>query len=185
MPNHIQNRLKILTWDKVKIVFDAIAGDSFDDGTKRKIDFNKIVPQPANIFNGNLSEEDRKRCDREGRPNWYDWNSEHWGTKWNAYQQGDKRDTPDTIHFQTAWACPAPVVEALAKMFPDVEMSWDYADEDSGSNVGRIILKGGLVFETEIENQSTEAYDLYFELHPDRREDFILVDGEYQYKDED
>jgi hypothetical protein len=185
MPNHIQNRLKILTFDKVKTVFNALKGKPFDDGTPRKIDFNKIIPQPANIFLGDLSNEDKKHCEAQGIPNWYDWNTENWGTKWGAYSMNDKRDTPDTIHFQTAWSVPEPVVEALAKMFPDVEMQWDYADEDSGSNTGRVLLKDGVTFWHNPENQSNEAYEIYFDLHPEDRENFELVDGEYKYKNED
>lgn len=33
-------------------------------------------------------------------PNWYDWNVEHWGTKWNAHESNISKRC---IFFQTAW----------------------------------------------------------------------------------
>ena len=38
--------------------------------------------------------------DDEMLPNWYDWNIEHWGTKWNACESNISKGC---IFFQTAW----------------------------------------------------------------------------------
>ncbi len=37
-----------------------------------------------------------------GFATWYEWSIKTWGTKWNAYGQNDKRNTIDTIYFETA-----------------------------------------------------------------------------------
>lgn len=185
MPNHIQNRLKIITWDQVHTIRESIKGGDFEDGSKRTIDFNKIIPQPSNIFNGNLGDTERKQCIAEGRPNWYDWNIANWGTKWGAYACNDKRDTKETIHFQTAWSAPEPIIEALAKMFPSAEMLWDYADEDTGSNAGRVIIKGGTTYWNVLDNSSKEAYELAFELNPGSSEYYEFIDGKYKYNEKD
>lgn len=67
-----------------------------------------------------------------------------WGTKWNACDQ--KHDIgAGTAEFETAWSCPTPVFEALAKRFPNDEIVVQYADEDIGSNAGEFTLKGAAV----------------------------------------
>ena len=38
--------------------------------------------------------------------------------------------------FQTAWSAPHPVIEQLAKMYPDITITHKWADEDIGMNCG-------------------------------------------------
>lgn len=136
MPNHITNKLTVLgTDEEIEKVFEFLKGAPYEDGSPRLVDFNKIIPQPANMFHGGLSEEDRRRCSAEGIPNWYDWNIKHWGTKWGAYSIRQREG--NSITFETAWSFPEPVAQKLAKIFPDIKMTWDWADEDTGENVGR------------------------------------------------
>jgi hypothetical protein len=224
MPNHIQNRLRIVGDEsRVKEIFALIAGDE-----KSRIDFDKIISTPdvikavgqinsnvetavkvavdapvsehaliaaletANRKNVTLDETERpafenalKAYKETGYVYWYDWNIAHWGTKWNAYQTPDARDTEDTIFFQTAWSCPVPIIERLAKIFTDVEIYLDYADEDTGANTGRIICRDGRAYISRPENQSNEAYELAFELNPDRKQNYQLIDGKYEYVESD
>lgn len=116
---------------------------------------------------------------------WYDWRSENWGTKWNAYGQDHDKNKDDTIWFQTAWASPVNLINELSSKFPLLELQLDYADEDSGCNTGNIRMKAGELIEiNNPENESNEAYELYLELNPDC--DYIkLVDGKYQYVEEE
>lgn len=116
---------------------------------------------------------------------WYDWNIANWGTKWNAYGQNDKRSNDDTIYFQTAWSSPVGLIEELHKMFPKVELDLLYADEDTGSNCGHIGFKQGVKYEVIPESQSNEAYDIYFELNPDDRQYYEIVNGKYSYIESD
>lgn len=93
-------------------------------------------------------------------PNWYDWCIHNWGTKWNSYS--NKVDTANrTLTFQTAWACPTPIVAALSDAFPDVEFVWRYADEDFGYNTGVFTYKSGEMDYTEFEGGSDEGRDMY------------------------
>jgi hypothetical protein len=69
-----------------------------------------------------------------GYDNWYDFNRQAWGTKWNA---GDtsvsaKTDTSVDFTFQTAWSPPVPIIEKLCELFPDIEMEWLFFDEGWG-----------------------------------------------------
>lgn len=70
-----------------------------------------------------------------GHLDWYTWSIANWGTKWNAYHLGlGENDTPERCEFsfQTAWATPAPVFDALTKRFP--ALTFDLAAFDEGWN---------------------------------------------------
>jgi hypothetical protein len=57
-----------------------------------------------------------------GHPDWYDWRTHNWGTKWNACYVRHSTEAPNTtICFDTASSPPVPVFEALAKNFPQHE----------------------------------------------------------------
>jgi hypothetical protein len=78
---------------------------------------NALVPMPNNTFMGNLGEEERKMCEEQGIPNWYDWSVTNWGTKWDVDPEGlefaDHGDGTAEIlgHFESAWS---PPIEAVA-----------------------------------------------------------------------
>lgn len=95
-----------------------------------------------------------------GYTTWYDWCCKYWGTKWNSYDNNINRQER-TISFSTAWSCPAPIVEALASKFPDVDFTWEYADEDCGCNTGRYIHENCVLDFTMFESQSDEGYQMY------------------------
>lgn len=120
-----------------------------------------------------------------GHATWYSWAVENWGTKWNAYGMKDHDQGENIIVFETAWSSPIDLIDKLSTMFPEVELKLTYADEDSGSNTGRLRFKSGKTLEcNQPESQSREGYDIYFELNPDRLSDYDLVDGKYTYKEE-
>lgn len=120
-----------------------------------------------------------------GHLSWYTWGIENWGTKWNAYGQPDNRDTENQIYFQTAWSTPFPVIKKLSEMHPNVNIQLDYADEDSGCNTGTVCFENGSpVSVMQYESQSKEAYDMYFVLHPDQKENYRLVGDKYEYVEE-
>ena len=84
---------------------------------------------------GKLYLENKKRY---GATTWYNWSTENWGTKWNAYDQMIKEGkTYIEFIFSTAWAMPMPIYKELEKLGLNFEVK--YADEDCGNNCG--ILK--------------------------------------------
>lgn len=91
-----------------------------------------------------------------GDDTWYEWCCRHWGTKWNAVES---RIFDDGFEFETAWSTPIPILEKLSKKFPKLTFHHEWADEDLGSNCGRIEIKNG----TEVANyefdNTTEAYE--------------------------
>jgi len=146
-------------------------------------DFNKVLPQPDNIFNGSLGLAEEEMCRREGRPTWYSWNTENWGTKWNSYS--NEKEADNVFTFETAWSSVIGLVEIMSRDFPDVEFLYEYADEDTGYNVGVVRLKNGIVDVYQPEGGSKEAYDIAFKLRPEYADGYVLVGDTYEYVDED
>ena len=47
MPNHVKSRLEVIGAEKKMLeVVSHLKGEPFDDGSERKVDFNKIKPCP-------------------------------------------------------------------------------------------------------------------------------------------
>ena len=118
-----------------------------------------------------------------GYATWYSWNTEHWGTKWNAYDCEKVADNAFT--FDTAWSCVIDLVKKMAERYPSAEFVYEYSDEGTGSNCGSYRIKGDQVEGGAVANMSNEAYELAFKLRPDSKEYYKLVDGKYEYAEED
>ena len=100
-----------------------------------------------------------------GATTWYDWSIAHWGTKWNAYDCQEIDHDAMYLQFNTAWSCILPIMKELSKRFPNVSISYSWADEDIGNNVGPVVLLGGKVIEEHIpQGGSKEAYELTAEV---------------------
>ena len=185
MPNHVTNILRVSgDPEKVRAMFEAIKNDEIGLGS---IDFNKVIPTPDNIYQGNLGKEEFAKY---GKNNWLDWNTANWGTKWNSYGY-DAEYTPkefdgEHIEFQTAWSYPDPIIAALAKQYPNLSFEVKWADEDFGYNVGRKEFENGEeIFSHTPPGGSKEALELAAEVHGwDLAEEGYLYNektGEYEY----
>lgn len=71
-----------------------------------------------------------------GCASWYDWNCKHWGTKWDAchpdepeLQKAERGKQTVIYRFDTAWAPPMPLLVALSKQHPKVELDLHWDDE--------------------------------------------------------
>ena len=161
MPNYVTNRVEFQgkKEDIAKVLELIKSEDSY-------IDFNKIIPTPDYIYQGNLGEEERKLY---GENNWYTWNCANWGTKWNACYSYLADD--DVLVFDTAWASPIPILEKLAEICYEHNVSFigKWADEDAGSNTGTFESwydEDGYDFDYNyVEDLSDEAYEIYEELN--------------------
>lgn len=99
-------------------------------------EFNKIVE---------LGKTAKRNLELYDAKDWYDWDIDNWGTKWDCYDVELKTldDTEVVIVFNTAWSCPEPVYGELARLHPDLSIQVEYADEDLGNNCGVKIYEGG------------------------------------------
>ena len=94
-----------------------------------------------------------------GYTTWYDWAINNWGTKWNSYDSEPVEE--NTLTFNTAWARAIPVISKLAEKYSDMDIEYQWADEDIGSNVGRAYYSSGELTEEYIPvSQSKEAYEM-------------------------
>jgi len=121
MPNHVSHKL-IFAAEHLARAQALIGGpDCFD--------FARLIPPPIHMYRGDLTSSGTRSDERDFPCNWYNWNTENWGTKWNAYDvshsvEGDKA----VICFDTAWATPRPVIVAFANsLLIDFELR--YYDE--------------------------------------------------------
>ena len=119
-----------------------------------------------------------------GASSWYDWAIKNWGTKWNAYYQSIQRlEGKDIIQFDTAWS---DVHGLIAKVAPEnLTINYEYADEDTGSNTGVYDYIQGEEIGGPFENGSKQAYNLAFKLNPSSSEYYKLIDGKYEYVEDD
>lgn len=117
MPNHVTNVLRVTGYEHLNAP-DGLADEVLAAlrGEQGPVDFDRIIPMP-----------------KEQEENWYDWSIQNWGTKWNAYsaiagKPYDERNEA-LFHFETAWAPPLPVIDALAAKFPQAHIRLIWADE--------------------------------------------------------
>ena len=102
-----------------------------------------------------------ENIEKYGAPTWYEWCCDHWGTKWNAYNC-DRADTGRrTLRFETAWSSVPAIVESISERYPDVLITYEWADEDIGRNVGRAVFRGGSIKNMSMPEQGSKtAYEM-------------------------
>ena len=111
--------------------------------------------------------------ERFGFADWYGWQINNWGTKWNASNVYWSDD--DFVSFNTAWSTPFDLFVALSKKYPQATFEIEYADEDFGYNVGEYVLQNGEEIDTNIpEGGSKEALELALNIQGG--EDYYLGD---------
>lgn len=101
MPNWCDNSVTLSHTDKSKIdALDVEMSKKNDDGHSIAEPFQHLRPRPE-------SEEE----------NWYDWNVNYWGTKWDASVIDWNRDDDNTItiYFESAWSPPTALYEYLVE----------------------------------------------------------------------
>ena len=110
--------------------------DPFDEVNYKELGINSLEDL-GNVYINNILQ--------YGADSWYDWCCENWGTKWNANNTYVVDDTE--IEFDTAWSCPVNIFKELSRQFSGVEIVVEFADEDIGSNCGKITFLNGEIEE--------------------------------------
>jgi Ferredoxin-like domain in Api92-like protein len=129
MPNHITNIFKI-TGPRNQI--NSIIGNSESDFT-----FKNTVPHPPEADNTDNS---------ENSWDWYNWQINNWGTKWDAYEtvfcMNDIDEDYAELNFQTAWSAPYEWLKSTIERFRELKFELYWLDEDY-PNSGQYIASNG------------------------------------------
>jgi hypothetical protein len=119
MPNWVSNSVRVTGSKKELQRFAEQAGksyESFGDVRESHLSFwNFITPDDLEDY----------------QDNWYDWNIENWGCKWDATavyfeSWGDNELAYD---FETPWGFPDLVFVAMASQFPTLKFSIRFLEE--------------------------------------------------------
>ena len=120
-----------------------------------------------------------------GSVDWYGWCIEHWGTKWNAYEQ---TGSPGHFCFYTAWNAPHKIMLTLSGMYPGITFTHSWADEDIGYNCGCRVYKDGHMVREYLPDYGVESIDfacLQWDCEPGDYNLKLNDDGtEYVYTEE-
>lgn len=133
MPNYCHNDLWI--YGATEDV-DALLTLMGADLPEPKFDFNAVLPYPkaykdrddefAALGHKGATEKYGPRAQDGYNSGGYEWCAKNWGTKWNAYHVIRRDYMGVCITFQTAWCSPLPVIAALHKKFPQLELSLEW-----------------------------------------------------------
>lgn len=155
MPNWCQNEVTFYgTTEMVERVRKAVTGyiASRNENLQKELEWNNANPGATwqdwdKYRNENLSYPTGLFHTFLPRPieeeeNWYDWNVEHWGTKWDAndpliaeYFEHGKGTPPNqsfiTLTFETAWSPPLPFIQHMVDHY-GYGVSGSYAEMGMG-----------------------------------------------------
>ena len=114
MPNWCENRVLIQADNKKDFKeFTDKAFKKDPDLDMEIFQFNNLIPRP-----------------KEEDDNWYNWNRNNWGVKWdinfNLDWLDDVDETSIEMEFQTAWGPPHLIYAYIIRNFPKVDVSWFY-----------------------------------------------------------
>ena len=124
MPNWFYFTLDVSGKEKdVQEFVQNVKGSEKFETEGSDFDFNHFIPQPDNIFRGALGNKEEEYCKENGLPNWYTWNNENWGTKWNACCDNEEGEGTNchTYNLSTAWAFPSPIIKEMIKKYPNLD----------------------------------------------------------------
>jgi len=153
MPNWVLNELFVFGPDYEKIIPMYLT----EKDSELEFDFNKIIPMPEGIFMGPLGPKERA----EHPLNWLDWSNENWGCKWPAHNTMFNDNSPEMVTFETAWAAPIPIFEALSRLHPGNTFMLSFADEDlGGGHAGEMTFRDGKIIKDD-QMEIEDAYELW------------------------
>jgi len=171
MPNWCYNNAVISGNDLTK--FREFLGD----GTGL---LKKIAPTPQTLvdtvagFSADPVEQKKRQEQEEinlmqhGAKNWYDWNVQNWGTKWDVDVEIDDISSSDEeimFSFDSAWAPPINAFIELGNLFPELSIRMNYREDGMGF-AGVLTVEG------------TEVNDDYYDTNNDKEayRDFVMAE---------
>jgi len=186
MPNWFYFQVEVDgTVEDVEQFVENVKGSKKYDTEGMEFDFNHFIPQPDNLFRENLSTDKEKELTAQGIPNWYRWNNDNWGTKWNANCDDVVDDINGgmyTYYISTAWADPRPVLHRMIEMYPN--LNFMITGEEESSAYGIYIDSLNEIYNEEEPTQVDEdnGREVYYEHDTDT---WVYMDNDSAVEDQD
>lgn len=142
MPNWVENTINITGSAEDIADFKAKASqakttvwDNKEELDESVLSFMNFISPPQEAiasgeYYGTHGFKDGKEVGRTPN-NWYEFNSREWGTKWDASEEELRNEnaTELSYYFQTAWAPPEPVFQAMAEQHPKLTFQFHSVEE--------------------------------------------------------
>lgn len=118
MPNYVFNTVTIEgSAEELEKVKALVSAPTMLEAVEKEVifSFHNIVPEPTNKPIG---------------WDWHGWRVENWGTKWDVVDVEDVSGENNLIYkFDTAWAPPLEIMQALSEKFPKVHINLHFVEE--------------------------------------------------------
>ena len=140
MPNWCDNVLTIYAeTDKLNEILE------FNKSDDSNLDYNKIIKSPEELHNysspNNAEPEVKEQLIKKyGFDNWYDWNINNWGVKWNASDVNCELDEEGNIltyNWCSPWGPPQKWLLQFFEKYHDLNIKLQY--EEYGMDFGGVI----------------------------------------------
>ena len=195
MPNWCYNSLcvsgekEILADFVSKTIIPVDSENNFYEYERGRFTFNILHPLPKALegttsplrkFEGEDDEQFKERMAENirlyGAEDWYRWQIDNWGTKWDASSTciEELDDNNFDLKFNTAWSPPIYWFEKVIPMYPQLEFDLIF-DEESQDYCGRMTGREG-----EIDLQVGKPY---FTDHEEKRVIYDMSKGKWKYED--
>jgi len=129
MPNWVHNRLSVAGGSEHLVRFEQQAGMPHTETWKEG---SVLVDQDLSFWNFKRPEDTEAYFGDNGiGSNWYRWNVDNWGTKWDACNVEKIYHGVTSLEytFDTAWSPPLPVLQAMVEQFPDLTFEMRSVEE--------------------------------------------------------
>lgn len=123
MPNHCTCKVTVIGHK-----------EDLDEFEEHQLSFQHFVPRLAN-------------AEVEAEADWYTWNVQHWGTKWEAwdYEMRARDENFLVVEFTTAWSPPVAFFETLLHRYPRCWLKCTFHEEGGMAGVWIGWVKAGVV----------------------------------------
>ena len=155
-PQEIESREEIKRFVKENIFKKKIYdkdGNVTGEQDDYELTFQGSVPRPKSldITSPARTDEEKKIAEdnlkKYGSKDWYSWNIDNWGCKWDANchsVEDDSKYGEVHIHFETPWCPPMEWLEKVSEKYPSLQFDMS-VEEESNAFIGNPIAQGGVV----------------------------------------
>jgi hypothetical protein len=187
MPNWVHHGL-VITGPEIER--ERFVAECFSEDDKgMQFDFNKLIPQPDEIRRSADATAAFVDALLSGKgvvgdaPDeaWYEWCCDNWGTKWNACdttitRKGDAIE----LRFDTAWASPIPIFNAVAARFPKLRIEGTFVEEAHQFGADVLCQNGNV----EVEDRTEEFRQAWDDMMGRQYENCLFIPAGKQQPDD-